>query len=225
MELKNKTIIITGGTKGLGLAMATGFKNEGANVVVCSRNEEEFKNAPDGVLSVKADVTKEEELENVLNIAKDKFGSVDIWVNNAGIWLPHRPIEETDWRRAHDLIEVNLFGTVYGSKVALTEMKKENSGLIINVLSTSALEGKVNETAYCSSKFAADGFTESLRKELETTQIKVFSVYPGGMMTNLFDEEIPEKYSEYMDPNFVAEKIISNLKSDSPEEELVIRRN
>ena len=107
MELKNKTVVITGGPKGLGLALARGFENEGLNVVVCSRSEEEFKNVSGGVLAVKADVTKEEDLENVLNIAKEKFGNVDIWVNNAGIWLPHRPIEETDWRRAHDLIEVN----------------------------------------------------------------------------------------------------------------------
>lgn len=225
MELKNKTVIITGGTKGLGLALARGFENEGANVVVCSRSEEEFKNVSGGVLAVKADVTKEEDLENVLNIAKEKFGGVDIWINNAGIWLPHRSIEETDWRRAHDLIEVNLFGTVYGSKVALSEMKKKNEGVIINILSTSALEGKINETAYCSSKFASDGFTKSLRKELEETGIKILAVYPGGMKTDLFNEEIPEKYSDYMTPEFVAEKIISNLKSDSPEEELIIRRN
>jgi NAD(P)-dependent dehydrogenase (short-subunit alcohol dehydrogenase family) len=225
MELKNKVVIITGGTKGLGKAMAAGFKKEGVNVVVCANNEDEIKKAGDeGILGLKADVTKEDELKKLLEFTVEKFGQVDIWVNNAGIWLPHLPIEEVDWRRAHDLIEINLFGTVYGSKVALSQIREQGTGVIINILSTSALEGKLNETAYCASKFAAMGFTKSLRKEVDGNNIRVYSVYPGGMRTNLFDEKKPENYDDYMDPKFVAETIIDNLKKDKPEEELIIRR-
>jgi len=226
MELKNKVVVITGGTKGLGKAMALSFLKNEAKVVVCSRNENEINEiSKEGIFGVVADVTKENEMNHLLGVAKEKFGQVDIWVNNAGLWLPHLPVEETDWKRAHDLIEVNLFGTVYGSKVALSEMKKKGTGLIMNILSTSALEGKINETAYCSSKFAAKGFTESLRKEEEMGNVKIISVFPGGMKTNLFDEKIPEKYNEYMDPNVVAEKIIENIKKDQPDEELIIRRD
>jgi short-subunit dehydrogenase len=225
MELKNKVVIITGGTKGLGKAMATAFMKNEAKVVVCSHNEEEFENlSKEGLVCVKADVTKEEELKNLLEAAKEKFSQVDIWVNNAGIWLPHLPIEQTDWKRAHDLLEVNLFGTVYGSKVALSQIRKQGSGIILNIISTSALEGKLNETAYCASKFAAMGFTKSLRKEVDGKDIKVLAVYPGGMKTNLFDERKPENYNEYMESSFVAETIIENLKKENPEEELVIRR-
>lgn len=225
MELKDKVVVITGGTKGLGRAMALSFKKERANVVVCSKNDDEFQNLlQEGILGIKADVTKEDDLYNLSKIIEEKFGHIDYWVNNAGIWLPHTPIENVDWKRAHDLIEVNLFGTVYGSKVALIQMRKQGFGSIINILSTSALEGRAGSSAYGASKFAAMGFTKALRKETEDTNIKIISIYPGGMQTNLFDEKKPESYGEYMDPNFVANKIITNLKLEKPEEEMIIKR-
>lgn len=225
MELKNKVIIITGGTKGLGKALTLSFLKENAKVVICAQNEEDIINTPKGVLGIRADVTKENDLKNVAEITIEKFKEIDIWINNAGIWLPHLPIEEVDWKRAHDLIEVNLFGTVYGSKIALAQMRKQNSGTIINIISTSGLEGKINETAYCASKFAVNGFTESLKKEVDGKKIKVISIYPGRMQTNLFDEKKPENYNEYMDPLSVAEKIIKNLKKKSPKDKLIIKRN
>ena len=224
MELKDKIVVVTGGTRGLGRALSFCFLKNGAKVVVCSKKEEELKNLEEGIWGIKADVTKENELQKIVDFVKEKFGKLDIWINNAGIWLPHLPIEETDWEKAHDLMEVNLFGTVYGSKVALAQMRKQGFGTIINILSTSALDGKVNETAYCASKFAAMGFTKSLRKEVDGKNIKVFSVYPGGMQTNLFDEKKPGNYAEFMKPDYVAEKIMKNLKEDTPEEELIIKR-
>jgi uncharacterized protein len=224
MELKNKVVVITGGTKGLGKALSLCFLKNGSKVIVCAKDEKDFKDLEIGILGIKADVTKENELQNIVDIIKEKFGALDIWINNAGIWLPHLPIEETDWKRAHDLIEVNLFGTVYGSKVALAQMRKQGFGFIVNILSTSALEGKINETAYCSSKFAAMGFTKSLEKEVDGKKIRILAVYPGGMRTNLFDEKKPEKYDDYMDPNLVALKIVKNLKKNSPKEELIIKR-
>jgi len=163
-------------------------------------------------------------MQELADFAVKKFGKLDIWINNAGIWLPHKPIEETDWKRAYDLIEVNLFGTVYGSKNALFQMRKQGFGSIVNIISTSGLDGKINETAYCSSKFAVRGFTESLIKEVDGKKIKVIGVYPGGMQTNLFDEKKPKNYKDFMDPNFVAQKIVQNLKLTNPKDKLVIKR-
>ncbi|MFA5777948.1 MAG: SDR family oxidoreductase [Candidatus Paceibacterota bacterium] len=224
MDLKDKVIVITGGSKGLGKALALCFLKDGSRVVVCSRNEEELKNLESEIVGVKVDVTKENEIQALAEKVVSDFGRIDIWVNNAGIWLPHKPIEETDWKRAHDLMEVNLFGTVYGSKISLAHMRKQGFGSIVNIISTSGLDGKVNETAYCASKFAASGFTKSLMKEVDGEKIKVFGVYPGAMQTNLFDENKPQNYDEFMDPNFVAEKIIDNLKLEKPEEEIIIKK-
>ena len=224
MDLKDKIVVITGGSKGLGKALALCFLKDGSKVVVCSKNEEELKNLGNGIVGIKADVTKENEIHALAEKVINDFGRIDVWINNAGIWLPHKPIEETDWKRAHDLIEVNLFGTVYGSKIALAQMRKQGFGYIVNIISTSGLNGKINETAYCASKFASSGFTKSLAKEVDEEKIKVFGVYPGGMQTNLFDENKPKNYNEFMDPNFVAEKIIQNLKLEEPEQEIIIER-
>lgn len=224
MDLKDKVVVITGGTKGLGKALALSFLDLNSKVVVCSREDNRPDDLEENILWIKADVTKEDEMKDLADKVVEKFGKIDIWVNNAGLWLPHLPVGDTDWKRAHDLIEVNLFGTVYGSKASLYQMRKQNTGLILNIISTSALEGKLNETAYCSSKFAAMGFTKSLIKEVDGKNIKVLAVYPGGMQTNLFDEKIPEKYNEFMNPKDVAKKIVDNLKKETPEEELIIRR-
>lgn len=225
MELKNKVVVITGGTKGLGKALAFSFAKEKAQVVVCSKDEPELKEmSEEGILGIYADVTKESELQNVLEITKEKFGGVDIWINNAGIWLPHTRIEDTDWQKAHDLMEVNLFGTVYGSKIALIEMRKEGVGLIMNILSTRALYGKADCSAYCASKFAAKGFTETLREEAKGTNIKVISVYPEKIRTNLFYNKIPVDYDNYMDPVLASSEIIENIKKDNPSENLIVKR-
>ena len=224
--LKDKIVVITGGTHGLGKAMALNCHESGAKVVVCARDEVGFDELVKlGILAVKADVTKESDIGNVMKVTLEKLGRVDIWINNAGIWLPHEVIEKTDWTRAHDLMEVNLFGTVYGSKTALMQMRKQGSGCIVNILSTSALEGRATSSAYCASKYAARGFTLSLQEEVEGLKICAIAVYPGGMKTDLFDEERPDNYNEYMEPTYVAGKIVENLEKDEPEKEQIIRRN
>jgi short-subunit dehydrogenase len=225
MELKNRVAVITGGTKGLGKSLALMLKRKGASVMICSRNKKELRDlSQEGILAACADVTSEKDLVKISKVVLNKFGKIDLWINNAGIWLPHAPIEQTDWKRAHGLMEVNLFGTVYGSKTALIQMRKRNSGMIVNILSTSALEGRPGSSSYSASKFAANGFTKALREEVKGTGMKVISVFPGGMRTNFFDEKKPDNYSEYMDPEFVAGKIVENIEKDIPEEELVIKR-
>jgi NAD(P)-dependent dehydrogenase (short-subunit alcohol dehydrogenase family) len=226
MNLKDKVVVITGSTGGLGKALACGFLNEQAKVVINSllKKDVEEVSKEIGTIGFSGDVTKENDMKKLADFAVKKFGKIDVWINNAGIWLPHKPIEETDWKKAHDLMEVNLFGTVYGSKSALSKMRRQGSGSIINIISTSGLNGKINETAYCSSKFAVKGFTESLMKEVDEKKIKVIGVYPGRMRTNLFGENKPQNYDELMSPDFVAQKIIKNLKLDKPKKKLIIRK-
>ncbi len=226
MDLRNKVVVVTGSTKGLGRAIACEFLKNQAKVVINARNKKGLEEVAKeiGAIGCAGDATKESDMQKLANFAVRKFGRLDIWINNAGIWLPHLPIEKTDWKRAHNLIEVNLFGTAYGSKFALIQMRKQGFGSIVNIISTSGLDGKINETAYCSSKFAVRGFTESLMKEVDGKKIKVLGVYPGGMRTNLFDEKRPQKYKKFMDPSYVAQKIVHNLKLAKPKEKLVIKR-
>lgn len=103
-------------------------------------------------------------------------------------------------------------------------MKKQKSGIILNVLSTSALEGKSGAAPYCASKFGAVGFTKVLRLEGKEVGVNVINVYPGGMKTQLFGEWKHKDYEKFMNPDTVAQKVVENLKKENPEEELVIRR-
>ncbi|KKW11829.1 MAG: Short-chain dehydrogenase/reductase SDR [Candidatus Jorgensenbacteria bacterium GW2011_GWB1_49_9] len=226
MTIKDKVIVITGASRGLGRALTDVFAKEGAKLILSSRQGDAFENESRelGAGFFPADVTDESQVAKLADFAVQKFGRIDVWINNAGIWIPHAPIEEMDLKRVHDMVEVNLFGTIHGSKAALIQMKKQGSGTIINILSTSALEGRAGSSGYCASKYAAVGFTESLRLEAQPENIKVLAVYPGGMQTHLFDEQKPADYDKYMAPDFVAEAIIGNLKKENPEEELIIRR-
>ncbi len=228
MNLKGAVVVITGSSTGLGAALARVLASEGARVVLSSRSSSEAelkKIAADlNAEYCLADVTNEADVTKLADFALQKFGHLDLWINNAGTWIPHAAIEKMDMRGVHDMVEVNLFGTIYGAKAALIQMKKQRSGCILNVLSVSALEGHVGSAGYGASKSAAAGFTNVLRKEAAPFGIQVLEFYPGGMRTRLFGERMPANYDQYMDPLDVARKVIDNLKLDEPEERLIIRR-
>ncbi len=226
MELKDKVVVITGSSSGLGKTLAQKFIETDSRVVISSRNSEDLEDVSKelGVTKFVADVTKEEDIKNLAEFAVLKFGRIDIWVNNAGIWIPHDTFENMDLKRVHDMVEVNLFGTIYGSKYAYLQMKKQQQGVIVNIISTSALTGRAGSSGYCASKYAATGFTKSIQLETSGTGIKIIAVYPGGMQTHLFDEKLPKDIDDYMEPSDVADKIIDNLKKPEPELEMIIKK-
>lgn len=225
MNLKEKNVVITGSTKGFGRELAILFKNEGARVVINSNNKEEVERVSKemGVLGVCADVTKEEELTHLINEAKERFGQIDVWINNAGLWIPHSTAEEADMESVRKMFEVNVFGLINGSRVALRKMKENGSGVIVNIISDSALDSRPMSSMYCASKWAVHGFTKSIRDE--NNNIKVFSVFPGPMKTEIFGDKKPDNFDDFMEVKNVAEKVIENLKKETPEEELVIQKN
>jgi 3-oxoacyl-[acyl-carrier protein] reductase len=224
--LKDKVIVITGAGRGLGKALASECAKKGAKVVVSARTEKEIREIGDAVrgLAVKADVTKEKDIENLLQTTLKRFGKIDVWINNAGIWLPESPIEKMDMKRVEEVFRVNVFGLMAGSKIALSYMKEQGSGTILNIISSSALFGRNGIAPYSTSKWAARGFTECLKEETKGTHITVISAYPGGMKTNLFDEQPPNDYEKYMEVEPIAEKLIENLEKENPEQELIMKR-
>lgn len=226
MELKNKIIAITGGSKGFGKSLAEAFANEGAKVIIGSHEESELKKTAEelNLESFVLDVTKPENVEAFANFVVDKYGKIDIWINNAGIQIAPSLVEDVDPKKLHDLYGVNFFGSFYGCQSAIRIMKKQNEGLIININSTAGLDGKPTLTAYASSKWALKGLTESIRKELADSPVNIFSIHPGGMQTEIYKEKYPEDFGEYMTVDYATEKVINNLKSDSPEQDLIIKR-
>lgn len=226
MEITNKIIVITGGSKGLGKSLASVFSQAGAKVIIASRNADELQKVAEetGATMIQCDVRQESEILKLAREVVHKFGQIDFWINNAGVWIPPTPIEALDWEKVHNLFEVNVFGTMYGSKAALLQMKKQNSGCIINIISTSGLEANANSSTYGASKFAVRGFTQAMTKEVEGTKIKIMAVYPGGMQTNFFDEKKPTNFSDYMHPQDIANKILQSVILDEPGCELILKR-
>lgn len=226
MNLKDKIIVITGGSQGFGRALAGAFSVEGAKVIISSHDK--------GVLELVAkelsadyflaDVTAAEDIEKLGRYVFEKYGAIDIWINNAGIQIAPSLVEEVDIQRLRRLFDVNFFGYFYGCQTALAQMKKQGNGLIVNINSTAGLNGKPGLSAYSSSKFAIRGLAESIRQELENPNIKIYGVFPGGMQTEIYKEKYPADLSEYMEVESVAKKVIENLKSDDPEIDLIIKR-
>lgn len=227
MNPQNKIIVITGAASGLGFALSKVFRKAGARVISTDINKKELTKKSKLVESfpVPADITKEKDVLDLVKKVIKKFGRIDVWVNNAGLWAAHAPVEKLDTKKLRKIVEVNLLGTIYSTKAALIEMKKKGEGVIVNIISTSALEGRPGSSGYCASKYGVVGFTKSLALEVKDTDIKVLAIYPGGMKTHLFDEKKPANIDAYMDPEYVATKILENFKKENPDPELVIRNS
>jgi len=222
--MKDKVVVITGGAKGLGKQMAGDLKALGAQVVIADIDSGALREVGDelGVLDLTVDVTAEDQMETLVSKVVQEFGRVDVWINNAAVWLPRCPVEDLNIERVRKMFDVNVSGTILGSIYALRQMKKQGYGTILNIISVSALMGRPLSAGYSASKYAVRGFTDSLRAENEGGPIKILAAYPGGIQTNLFDEGQPDDFDEYMPVSLVSEKIINNLQEDQPELDLLV---
>lgn len=226
MKLKDKIIVITGASQGFGKALAKALKQENAQVVISSHDKENLEITAKE-LSVDyflADVTSFENIKKLGEYVTGKYGKIDFWINNAGIQIAPSLVEDVDITKLHYLFDVNFFGYFYGCQIALFQMKKQNSGVIININSTAGLDGKPEISAYSSSKFAIKGLTESIRREVKDSDIKILGVFPGGMQTDIYKEKYPEDIKDYMEVETVVEKVMTNLKLENPEIDFVIKR-
>ncbi|MEI6772464.1 MAG: glucose 1-dehydrogenase [Planctomycetota bacterium] len=199
-DLTNKTAIITGGSKGLGLAMAEGLASAGANLVIISRNQKEAQAAAEKIIAeyktkaiaISATVTSEEEIQKAVATTIKEFGSIDILINNAGINI-RGPIDELSYEDFKKVQQTNVDGTWLPSKAVVPQMKKQKSGRIINLASTLGVVGLANRTPYATSKGAVVLMTRALALELAPFHITVNAICPGPFLT---DMNIPIKDDE-----------------------------
>lgn len=202
--LIDKHVVITGGARGIGLAIAKGFVSEGSVVIICSRTKSQLNkalmllNKKDKVaFGIVCDVSKLIDCQKLIKFASKKFNNkIDILINNAGIYGPIGPFEETDLNHWRQTIDINLMGMVYCSYLIIPFMK--NGGKIINLCGSGVggSKTKPNFSAYFTSKFAVAGFTEVLAEELKKKNIQVNSISPGGVNTYLNEyllKQGPEK--------------------------------
>ncbi len=195
MKLDGMVAIVTGAAAGIGKAIAVEFAAEGARVVVADINYERAAAVASGIannaIAVKVDVTKWEEVTNIVKTTVDHFSRVDILVNNAGVvrkgWVVDLP--ETVW---DEVLTINLKGTFLCSKAVLPQMIKQNYGRIITISSIAGKQGEAAGSAYCSSKFAQLGFTQALALEVAKNNITVNAICPGPIPTELGEYGIRE---------------------------------
>lgn len=204
MQLKGKTAVVTGGSRGIGRAIALQLAANGANVVVnYTSNSEaalsvvrEIEAMGVSGKAIKADVSKGEEVENLVNEVLKTFGSIDILVNNAGINRDNLIIRMTE-QEFDDVINTNLKGAFICTKSVARVMIKQKSGKIINVSSVVGIVGNAGQSNYAAAKAGLIGFTKSMAKELAKRGINVNAVAPGFIetdMTSKLSEKVKEEF-------------------------------
>ena len=188
--MKDKVVIITGASSGIGLACVRVFSEMGAKVVFASRSikklkkiEEDISCNGSNVLAVQADVSKQDDCENLINKTVEKFGKIDVLINNAGISM-RALFKETDIMVIRQLMEVNFFGTVYCSKFALPYLL-ESKGSLVGVTSIAGYHGLPGRSGYSASKFALHGFLETIRIENLKKGLHVLIAAPGFTASNI----------------------------------------
>lgn len=185
MNLKNATALITGGSSGIGLAIAQSLAEAGSRVAITGRDEGRLKEAAKTVSAhaIKADVGSEEDVKRTYREFFDKFGHLDILVNSAGFGV-RRQLVDMDLAKFEAIFRTNVTGTMLMSREAAKHFIERKRGNIVNLASTAALRGAANGTAYYGSKFAVRGMTECWRAELRQHNIRVFLVNPSEVLTN-----------------------------------------
>ena len=196
--LEGKVVLITGASQGLGRALALTCAKEGAKLAINARSEDsirpvarEAEEQGAEVLAVAADVSRSADVEMLVSETVERFGGIDVLVNNAGILGPRVAIEEypeDEWRR---VIDANLTGPFLVSKAAIPHLRE--GGSIINLVSGVSVEGRAEWGAYSVSKFGLEGLNQILAAELQERGIRVNAVDPGGMRTGMRADAYPQE--------------------------------
>ena len=196
--LENKKAIITGANQGLGLEIAQKYVLAGASVCICARNEgklahakqhlEAFLGAGQEILSVGADVSRSEDVDDVVRRAGDRFGRIDILVNNAGIYGPKGTVDDVDWQEWARAMEINLNGSVLMCRAVLPHMKRQRKGKIVQLSGGGATKPLPRLSAYAVSKAAVVRFAETLAEEVREYNIDVNAIAPGSLNTRMLQE-------------------------------------
>lgn len=189
-----KIIVITGSTKGIGYGLAEEFLKRGHKVLVSGRKQEKLDQAVsalvarynDNIAGCLCDVTKLEDNERLFAFAKEKFGRVDIWVNNAGVAHPMTNVWELPLDVIHEVVDANVYGSIFGSRVAIKGMLEQGGGWIYNLEGFgSSGRTMAGLSVYGMTKAAAAFFGKSLAKEVANTPVKVATLQPGMVITDM----------------------------------------
>jgi len=218
MDVNGKTALITGGTKGIGYAIAEALVKAGANVFVCSRTRAEVEEAVEKLSTLGnaagklCDVRVEEQAKGAIDSCQRRFGGVDILVNNAGIGIIGKTVEEMSPDEFRETLETNLFGVYYFCHNAIPLMRQAGGGYIINISSLAGQNPHPKMAAYNASKYALNGFSEAMMQEVRQDNIKVSYICPGSVNTYFGGDTPTDDQSWQLQPNDIAEIVVDLLE-------------
>ena len=218
MNLKGKTAVVTGGTKGIGRAIAESLVNAGVNVSFTARHEREIERVaaelkeagPGRAAGFFCDVRDEAQVKAFFAQTVEKFGGIDILVNNAGIGM-FATVESMSADDFRAVIETNLCGVFYCCHEAIPLLKQRGGGYIINISSLAGTNAHPRMAAYNASKFGLNGFSEALMQEVRHDNIKVSYIMPGSVNTEFGGDEPSDEKSWQLQPADVANTVINLL--------------
>ena len=217
MLMKNKPVLISGATSGIGKAtvfellengfFVSGFAPDSKKCKALAKElARSFKSGQ--FLITPGDVTKESSLKKVIRSTINKFKNIDIVVNNAGVWIEGK-LEKNNLEQIEKVLSINTFGVVRLTKLVLPYIKKSKTGTIVNISSQAGIYATKERSPYNASKWAITGFTKALQEELEAEGIKVIGIYPGKINTDLFKSSGFKKSMENALPPQAVAKLIS----------------
>lgn len=196
MEYRDKSVIVTGGTKGIGEGCVRAFVDAGAKVVFCARNsdegeglERELNALGNEATFIKCDVSRTEEIKNLVEKTAEKYGQIDCLINNAGWHPPHKPIDEFSIEEFRDLLDLNLVSIFAACKFALPFLR-QSKGNIINMSSLVGRIGQLRAVTYVATKGGITSLTKALAIDEAINGVRVNSVSPGNIFTPLWQEAI-----------------------------------
>jgi short-subunit dehydrogenase len=226
-----KVVVVSGGSKGIGRAICLKFISNGYQVITCARNLDSLEELNTKcktdfgkeLLFCKADVSKKKEVQVFIDFIKSKTSKVDVLINNAGMYIPGKILEEDD-DVFEQTMETNLYSAYYLTRGLNALVKKSSEADIYNICSTASIMPYENGGSYCISKYALYGMTKVLREELKEENVRVTAVLPGATFTSSWEGvDLPPE--RFMKPEDVADSIWSahQLSRNTVVEEILIR--
>ena len=220
MNVNDKIAVITGGSKGIGYAIAETLLKAGVKVFICARDKAELKRALEKLSQSGeangeiCDVRSESQVKMMIDECVRVFGGVDILVNNAGVGFIGQTVEEMSPDKFRQTLETNLFGVFYACHYAIPELKKRGGGYIINISSLAGQNAHPKMAAYNASKFGLNGFSEALMQEVRQDNIKLSYICPGSVNTYFGGGEPSDEQAWQLQSEDIAQTVLNLLEMD-----------
>ena len=202
-DLQGKTVLVTGGSRGLGLVIARECVNQGARVAICARNEQELEQARQDllqrggdVIAIACDLTDQEGVNRMVRTVQNQFGAVDVLINNAGI-ITAGPAEEMTLADYEAAMKTNYWAALYTTFAVLQEMRSRREGRIVNIASIAGKEGNPNAVPYSAAKSGVIGLTKAVAKEVATKGVLVNAITPAVIATEILSQ-LTDEHIKYM---------------------------